>query len=116
MSLAEIRALIQEKGDRDEMPADFNRRLLAVMQRDHAKAVKLIAELNAEIGCAAEQDDLKLAEKKQTIFARLLVSEVEMRRLMDWLTQKIEEPALDLNSGDAAAWDAQAPESLSSRP
>jgi hypothetical protein len=93
VSLAEIRELIQEKGDRDEMPADFNRRLLAVMQRDHAKAVKLIAELNAEIEYAAELDDLKLAEKKQTVFARLLVSEAEMRRLMDWLTLKIEMPA-----------------------
>jgi hypothetical protein len=104
VSLAEIKALIQEKGDRDQMPAEFNRRLLAVMQRDHAKAIKLIAELNAEIQSAAEQDDLKLAEKKQTVFARLLVSEAEMCRLIDCLSQKIELPAADLDASEVVPW------------
>jgi hypothetical protein len=92
VSLAELKALIAEAGDLNDMAIEYKHRLLAVMRRDHANAVRLIKELRDDVE-TGEEDHFELARTKRTVLAGLMTNEAELRVLIEWLAARIEEAA-----------------------
>ena len=72
------------------MAVEYKHRLLAVMRRDHANAIRLIKKLRDDVE-TGEDDDLELARTKRTVLAGLMTNEAELRVLMEWLAARIEE-------------------------
>jgi hypothetical protein len=90
VSLAELEALMAEAGDLDDMAIEYKHRLLAVMRRDHANAIRLIKQLRDDVEMG-EGEDVERARTKRTVLAGLMTNEAELRVLMDWLAGRIEE-------------------------
>jgi hypothetical protein len=90
MSLAEMEALITEGGDLDDMTGQYKHRLLSMMRRDHANAIRLIKELRDDIE-TGEKPHIERTRTKRTMRAGLMTDEAELRILMDWLTACIKE-------------------------
>jgi hypothetical protein len=92
VSVAEIQALIAERGDRSEadMPVEFKQRLLDVLAKDHANTLYFIFDLEHEIDDALEAGDFEMAREKQLILVSITLLETEMRALMDQVMEGIE--------------------------
>ena len=92
MSIAEMRALMAERGDRPEaeMPVEFKRRVFNVLAQDHARAVFFIFDLESELDEAGDLGDTEIFRQKQVILASMELLEAELRGLMDALMQEIE--------------------------
>lgn len=92
MSMAEMRALIAERGDRPEaeMPAEFQKRVFNILAKDHARAVFFIFNLESQLDEAMDLGDLALFREKQLILASVELLEAELRGMMDALMEDIE--------------------------
>lgn len=90
--MAEMQALIAERGDRPEaeMPVEFKRRVFDVLVRDHARAVFFIFDLESERDQAMDLGEFELFREKQLILASMELLEVELRGAMDTLMEEIE--------------------------
>ena len=90
MPLAETKALIAESEDRDDMPTEYKRRLLAALRKEHVKTVQFIQQLSEDIKQTAEQGDFEQASIKRTVLTRLLSHEAEFRFLTGKLAAEIQ--------------------------
>ena len=66
MPLADTQALIAERGDRDNMPTEYKRRLLAAMRKEHVRTIQFIQQLSQDIAQTTEQGDLEQASIKRS--------------------------------------------------
>jgi hypothetical protein len=88
--LAETKALIAESDDRDDMPTEYKRRLLAALRKEHVRTVQFIQQLSEDIEQTAERGDIEQANIKRTVLARLLPHDAEFRILMGKLAAEIQ--------------------------
>jgi hypothetical protein len=88
--LAETKALIAESEDRDDMPTEYKRRLLAALRKEHLRTVQFIQQLSEDIDQTAERGDIEQANIKRTVLARLLPHDAEFRILMGKLAAEIQ--------------------------
>jgi hypothetical protein len=103
VTAAEVKALLAENGDADNLPVEFKRRVLAVLQRDHDRTVRFVNELEVEIEQTARCGDAETAGMKQAILDAVLEKESELCTVIDWLMDEIAKATVEPETAGAIA-------------